>query len=53
MFLTEEERWLRYQLYGSLDVDSKVYGANMGTIRSRQDPDGPHVGPTSLAVWEP
>ena len=25
--------------------DSKVHGANMGAIWSRQDPGGPHVGP--------
>ena len=31
--------------------DSKVHGANMGPIWSRQDPGGPHVGPTNLAIW--
>ena len=30
--------------------DSKVHGANMGSIWGRQDPDGPHVGPTNLAI---
>ena len=30
--------------------DSKVHGANMGPIRGRQDPDGPHVGPMNLAI---
>ena len=28
--------------------DNKVHGANMGPIRGRQDPGGPHVGPTNL-----
>ena len=31
--------------------DSKVHGANMGSIWGRQDPDGPHVGPMNLAIW--
>ena len=30
--------------------DSKVHGANMGPIWGRQDPGGPHVGPTNLAI---
>ena len=33
--------------------DSKVHGANMGPIRGRQDPGGPHVGPMYFAFWEP
>ena len=32
--------------------DSKVYGANIGPIRGRQDPGGPYVGPMNLAIWE-
>ena len=32
--------------------DSKVHGANMGPIWGRQDPDGPHVGPMNLAIWD-
>ena len=24
---------------------------NMGSIRGRQDPGGPHVGPMNLAIW--
>ena len=28
--------------------DSKVHGANMGSIWGRQDPGGPHVGPVTL-----
>ena len=32
--------------------DSKVHGANMGHILGRQDPDGPHVGPMNLAIWD-
>ena len=31
--------------------DSKVHGANMGSIWGRQDPGGPHVGPMNLAIW--
>ena len=31
--------------------DSKVYGANMGPIWGRQDPDGTHVGPMNFAIW--
>ena len=31
--------------------DSKIQGANMGTIWGRQDPDGPHVGPMDFAIW--
>ena len=31
--------------------DSKVHGANMGSIWGRQDPGGPHVGPMSFAIW--
>ena len=30
---------------------SKVHGVNMGTIWSRQEPGGPHVGPMNLAIW--
>ena len=30
--------------------DSKVHGANMGTIWGRQDPGGPHVGPNNFAI---
>ena len=32
--------------------DSKVHGANMGSIWDRQDTDGPHVGPVNFAIWE-
>ena len=32
--------------------DSKVHGANMGPIWGRQDPGGPHVGPTNFAIWD-
>ena len=31
--------------------DSKVHGANMGPIRGRQDPGGPHVGPMNFFIW--
>ena len=33
--------------------DSKVHGANMGSIWGRQDPGGPHAGPMNFAIWEP
>ena len=32
--------------------DSKVHEANMGPILGRQDPGGPHVGPTNIAIWD-
>ena len=32
--------------------DSNVHGANMGPIWGWQDPDGPHVGPMNLAIWD-
>ena len=32
--------------------DSKVHGANMGSIWGRQDPDGPLVGPMNFSIWE-
>ena len=32
--------------------DSKVYGAYMGPTWGRQDPDGPHVGPMNVYIWE-
>ena len=32
--------------------DSKVHGANVGSIWGRQDPGGPHVGPMNFAIWE-
>ena len=36
----------------AINPDSKVHGANMGPIRGRQDPDGPHAGPMDFANWE-
>ena len=32
--------------------DSKVHGANMGSIWGRQDPGGAHVGPMNFAIWD-
>ena len=32
--------------------DSKVHGANMGPTWVLSAPDGPHVGPMNLAIWE-
>ena len=31
--------------------DSKVHGANMGSIWGREDPGGPHADPMNLATW--
>ena len=31
--------------------ESKVHGANMGSIWGRQDPGGPQVGPMDFAIW--
>ena len=35
-----------------LNPDSKVHGANMGSIWGRQDPGVPHAGPMNFAIWE-
>ena len=35
-----------------MNHDSKVYGTYLGPTWGRQDPDGPHVGPMNLAIWE-
>ena len=35
----------------SVSPDSKVHGASMGPTWGRQDPGGPHVGHTNLAIW--
>ena len=32
--------------------DSKVHGAYMGPIWSRQGPGGPHGGPMNFAIWD-
>ena len=32
--------------------DSKIHGANMGPTWGHQDPGGPHVGHTNLAIWD-
>ena len=31
--------------------DSKVHGANTGSIWGRQDPGGPYVDPKNFAIW--
>ena len=36
---------------GDIIPDSKIHGANMGSIWGRQDPGGPHVGPMIFAIW--
>ena len=38
--------------YSQNIADSKVHGANMGPIWSRQDPGGPHVGSMNFAIWD-
>ena len=38
--------WLYY------NPDSKVHGANMGSIWGRQDRGGPYDGPMTFAIWE-
>ena len=45
MFLKHNES------YFNLNPESKVHGANMGSIWGRQDPGGPHVGPMNFAIW--
>ena len=32
--------------------DNTVHNAIMGPIWDRQDPDGPHVGPMNIAIWD-
>ena len=32
--------------------DSKLHGANMGPTWVLSAPDGPHVGPINLAIWD-
>ena len=33
--------------------DNNFHGANMGPTWALSAPDGPHVGPMNLAIWEP
>ena len=33
-------------------LESTVHGAHMGPIWGQQDPDGPHVDPMNLAIWD-
>ena len=40
-----------YILRTQAPPDSKVHGANMGSICGRQDPGGPHVGPMNFVIW--
>ena len=37
---------------GDMNPDSKVHGANMGSIWGPQDPGGLHIGPINFAIWE-
>ena len=32
--------------------DSKLHGANMGSIWGQQDPGGPHVGPMNFSIGD-
>ena len=53
-FLKKKLRWHWSMKCFHMDdniPDSKVHGANMGSIWGRQDPGGPHVGPMSFAIW--
>ena len=43
--------WISKMSFIKLEPDSKVNGGNMGPIWGRQDPGGPHVGPTNFAIW--
>ena len=38
-------------LYQSIP-DSKIHGVNVGPTWGRQDPGGPHVCHTNLAIWD-
>ena len=40
-----------FQLFVSCHPDSKIHGVNVGPTWGRQDPAGPHVGHTNLAIW--
>ena len=42
---------LRIKSQAPFPPNSKVYGANMEPTWGQQDPGGPHVGPTNLAIW--
>ena len=49
----------RLQLFGGVPSsreqnipDNKVHGANMGSTWVLSAPDGPHVGPMNLAIWD-
>ena len=33
--------------------DSKVHGTHLGPTWVLSAPDGPHVGPMNLAIWDP
>ena len=37
-------------LWEDISPDSKVHGANMGSIWGRQDPGGPHGGPVNYVI---
>ena len=45
-------QWYAIISYITRSSDTKVHGANMGPIWSRQDPGGPHVGTKNFAIWE-
>ena len=42
----------QYTISITKNPDSKVHGANVGSIWGRQDPGGPHVGHMDFAIWE-
>ena len=54
MFIDTKLRW--FHCHGVVAFipqavpDSKIHGANIGPTWGRQDPGGPNVGPTNLAI---
>ena len=50
-FLLYHGRSLLGAIPSNTAPDSKVHGAYMGSIWSRQDPGGPHVGPMIFVIW--
>ena len=46
--------WITQQILRNFihNPDNRTHGANMGPTWVLPTPDGPHVGPMSLAIWE-
>ena len=49
--LLKLQQHAKVYLHVSRFPDSKVHGANMGSIWVRQDPGGPHICPMNFASW--